>query len=62
MNRGELVPLLQAPWLHAEWSIARLRRRIMSPAMSDMVEALQHAHVQLLSDESVLRARWIAAP
>jgi len=61
MGRGELVPLLQAPWLQAEWSIARLRRRIMSPAMIDMVEALQRAHVQLLSEESALRERWMAA-
>lgn len=59
MDRSELVPLLQAPWLHAEWSIARLRRRIMSPAMTDMVEALQSAHRQMLDSDSVLRARWI---
>jgi DNA-binding transcriptional LysR family regulator len=61
MNRGELVPLLQAPWLHAEWSIARLRRRILSPAMTDLVEALQRAHVQLLSEEAELRERWMAS-
>ena len=60
MDRGELAPLLQAPWLHAEWSIARLRRRVMTPAMVDMVDALQRAHAAVLSEEVALRARWLA--
>jgi hypothetical protein len=29
--------------------------------MTDLVEALQRAHVQLLSEEAELRERWMAS-
>jgi DNA-binding transcriptional LysR family regulator len=61
LERGELVPILQAPWLSTAWGIAQLRRRILSPDMLDMVEELQRTHRQVLEDERSLRARWFVA-
>lgn len=58
LNAGRVVPLMQADWMHAKWCIARLRKRVVSPPMFDMVEALRQAHREALHAETELRARW----
>jgi len=62
LERGQIVPLLQAPWMRAEWNIARLRKRTMSPAMIAFVEEVQRAHAGVLREEALLRERWFVSP
>ena len=61
LEHGELVPVLQAPWMRTDWAICRLRKRVPSPQMSAMVEELQRAHTAILSEEAALRAQWLSA-
>ena len=61
LDRGQIVPLLEAKWLGVEWSIVRLRKRTMSPAMVAFVEGVQRAHAEVLREESLLRERWLAS-
>jgi DNA-binding transcriptional LysR family regulator len=62
LARGQVIPLLQAPWMRAEWSVVRLRGRTMSPAMSAFVEDVQRAHSHVLLEELSLRERWFVPP
>lgn len=62
LERGQIVPLLQAPWMRAEWSVVRLRKRSMSPAMIAFVEEVQRAHAEVLREEVSLKARWFVPP
>jgi DNA-binding transcriptional LysR family regulator len=62
LERGQIVPLLQAPWMRAEWSAVRLRKRTMSPAMIAFVEEVQRAHSEVLREEASLNARWFVPP
>ena len=58
LDAGRIVSLMQADWMHAKWCIARLRKRVFSPPMLDMVETLRQAHREALDAETELRARW----
>ena len=62
LARRQIVPLLQAPWMRAEWSVVRLRKRTMSPAMTAFVAEVQRAHAEVLREEATLKARWFVAP
>lgn len=61
LERRQLVPLLQAPWLRGEWSIVRLRKRSMAPAMIAFVVEVQRAHNDVLEEEALLRERWFSS-
>lgn len=58
LERRTLVPVLQPPWLRAEWAIARLRKRTLSPSMAALVEILGDAHRANLVEEARLRKHW----
>jgi DNA-binding transcriptional LysR family regulator len=58
LERGEVVPVLHEPWMRTEWSIMRLRKRTMSPAMMAFVEELKRTHSDVLRQEAQLRMRW----
>jgi DNA-binding transcriptional LysR family regulator len=62
LERGEVVPLLQAPWMRAEWGLLRSRKRPMSPAMDAVVEEIQRAHAEILREEVLLAERWSSSP
>jgi DNA-binding transcriptional LysR family regulator len=62
LERGQIVPLLEAPWIRGEWNIVRLRKRTTSPAMDAFVEGVEQAHADVLREEAVLRERWFASP
>ncbi len=62
LENRQIVPLLEAKWLGVEWSIVRLRKRTMSPAMFAFVEGVQRAHAEVLREESLLRERWLVSP
>jgi hypothetical protein len=59
LESGAVVPLLQPPWLRSSWSIVRLRKHTMSPAMLALVAAFQRAHEAALREEDALRARHV---
>lgn len=61
LELGQLVPLLQAPWLRAEWVLVRLRSRAMSPAVLTFAEELRQAHAEALCNEAQLAGRWAGA-
>jgi len=61
LELGQLVPLLQAPWLRAEWVLVRLRSRAMSPAVLTFAEELRQAHAEALRNEAQLAGRWAGA-
>ena len=61
LERGQIVPLLEAQWIRVEWNIVRLRKRTASPAMDAFVEAVQRAHAEVLRQEALLRERWFAS-
>ena len=61
LARGRIVPLLQASWMRAEWSIVRLRKRTMSPAMTAFVVEVQRVHADVLREEASLKAHWFVA-
>jgi hypothetical protein len=48
--------------MRAEWSVVRLRKRTMSPAMTAFVAEVQRAHAEVLREEATLKARWFVAP
>ena len=54
LRAARMVPILQADWMRTAWSIARLRGRILPPAVRDMVEVIRQAHADLLREEAVL--------
>jgi len=58
LDAGRIVTLMQADWMHAKWCIARLRKRVFSAPMLDIVETLRQAHREALEAETELRARW----
>jgi DNA-binding transcriptional LysR family regulator len=62
LERGQIVPLLEAPWIRGEWNIVHLRKRTTSPAMDAFVEGVKQAHAEVLREEVVLRERWFASP
>ncbi|MFN5011970.1 MAG: LysR family transcriptional regulator [Gammaproteobacteria bacterium] len=59
LESGAVVPLLQPPWLRSSWSIVRLRKHAMSPAMLALIAAFQKAHDAALQEEDALRARHV---
>jgi DNA-binding transcriptional LysR family regulator len=61
LERGQIVPLLEAQLIRVEWNIVRLRKRTSSPAMDAFVEAVQRAHADMLREEGLLRERWFAS-
>jgi DNA-binding transcriptional LysR family regulator len=61
LERGQIVPLLEAQLIRVEWNIVRLRKRTASPAMDAFVEAVQRAHAEVLREEGLLRERWFAS-
>ena len=61
LERGQIVPLLEAQLIRVEWNIVRLRKRTSSPAMGAFVEAVQRAHADMLREEALLRERWFAS-
>lgn len=58
LELGLSVPVLQPPWLQAEWSIVRLRKRVMSPAMTAFAGKLAGVHAEVLREDGLLRKRW----
>ena len=58
LERGQLVPVLTAPWIYAEWAIVRLHNRSLSPAAIAFIEELRLAHAEVQRAEAVLRERW----
>jgi DNA-binding transcriptional LysR family regulator len=61
LERGQIVPLLEAPWIRSEWNIVRLRKRTTSPAMDAFVDGVRRTHAEVLREEAVLRERWFAS-
>ena len=61
LEGGRLVALLEAPWIRVEWSVVRLRKRTMSPAMIAFADEVQQVHAEALRAEAPLRARWAAS-
>jgi DNA-binding transcriptional LysR family regulator len=61
LERGQIVPLLEAQWIRVEWNIVRLRKRTVSPAMDAFVKLVQRAHAEVLREEALLRERWFAS-
>jgi hypothetical protein len=62
LERGQVVPLLQLPWMRVEWSVVRLRKRTMSPAMIAFSKEVQRVHEEAVKVEEVLRQQWVASP
>jgi DNA-binding transcriptional LysR family regulator len=62
LERGEVVPLFQAPWIRVEWALARARKRSMSPSMATVAEAIQQAHAEVVQEENLLCERWCRKP
>jgi LysR family cyn operon transcriptional activator len=58
LESGAVVPLLQPPWLRSSWSIVRLRKRSVSPAMLALVAAFQRAHDAALQEDHELNERY----
>ena len=58
LERGELVPVLTAPWLRPEWVVVRLRGRTLSPAAIAFIAEFRRGHAEVLEAEAVLRERW----
>ncbi|MFM7625699.1 MAG: LysR family transcriptional regulator [Gammaproteobacteria bacterium] len=57
LESGTILPLLQPPWLRSSWSIVRLRKRPMTPAMRALVAALHRAHEAALREDQMLNDR-----
>jgi len=55
-GRVQVLPL-QAPWLRTEWSILRLRNRVVPSAVSAAIDAVRNTHAGLLREEQQLRAK-----
>lgn len=53
-----IVPVIHEPWMYAQWSVVRLRKRTLSAAMTTLVDGIQRAHDAVERDEAVLRKRW----
>ena len=62
LERGQVVPLLKTPWMRVEWSVVRLRKRTMSPAMIAFSEEVQRVHEEAVKFEEVLRQQWVTSP
>ena len=62
LELGQLVPLLQAPWLRAEWGLVRLRNRAIPSAVLGFAEELRQAHAEALRNEAQLAGRWSGLP
>jgi DNA-binding transcriptional LysR family regulator len=62
LERGEVVPLFQAPWLRVEWGLLRSRKRPMSQAARALVEEILRAHTDVLREEAHLAERWSRPP
>jgi len=58
LDQGLLVPVYRAPWLHAEWSVIRLRKRTMSPAMIAFSAEIERTHADVAREEEVLCKQW----
>ena len=58
LDGGQIVPVLQPAWMRSSWSIFRLRKRPMSPAMSALVAAFQKAHEAASVEDQALNARF----
>jgi DNA-binding transcriptional LysR family regulator len=58
LERGQVIPVLQEPWMYSEWAIVRLRKRTMSPAMSAFAAEVVRAHREVLREEERLREKW----
>jgi hypothetical protein len=58
LERGQIVPLLQEPWMYSHWAVVRLRKRTMSPAMTAFVEHLELANREVAREEARLRGLW----
>lgn len=55
-GRVQVLPL-QAPWLRTEWSILRLRNRVVPSAVSAAIDPVRNTHAGLLREEQQLRAK-----
>lgn len=62
IERGELVPVHQEPWIRTEWSVARLRGRRMSAGMLSFVEQVKQTHAEALVAEEGLAKSFVEAP
>jgi len=58
LEQRRVVAVLQKSWMRTEWSIVRLRKRALSPAMIAFVLELERTHLDVVRDEELLRARW----
>ena len=58
LDQGLLVPVYRAPWLRTDWSIIRLRKRTMSPAMIAFAAEIGRTHADVARKEEVLSKQW----
>lgn len=58
MERGQVVPILEQPWMQSNWVIFKLRGRSLGPAAVALTDELSRAHQALASEEAALRDRW----
>jgi DNA-binding transcriptional LysR family regulator len=58
LESGQIVAVLQEPWMHSSWAVVRLRKRTMSPAMTAFVEQLESANLEVAREEERLRGLW----
>ena len=60
MERGQVVPLFEQPWMQSNWVIFKLRGRSLGPAALALADELRRAHQELAREEAALRDRWFA--
>jgi len=58
LDQGLLVPVYRAPWMRTNWSIFRLRKRTMSPAMIAFSAEIERTHAEVVREEDVLSRQW----
>lgn len=60
MERGQVFPILEQPWMQSNWIVFKLRARSLGPAAMALTDELRRAHQELARDESALREEWLA--
>ena len=58
LERGQVVPILEQPWMQSNWVIFKLRGRSLGPAALALTDELRRAHLELAQEEAALRDRW----
>jgi len=58
LEQGLLVPVLQEPWMHANWAIAHLAASSPQDSLLEFCEDISKAHQALLDEEQMLSRLW----